>query len=210
MSKQIRGIILEGQSCCGKTSVFNALKRCHYEQIDSERNVIFLSEHYSQTLNWVNGENRNLSREENLKVLADRIAMLEQLNAYANSMGMHSRRSRGLFFVFERFHLNYAFSHNDMQSEEYLQIENKLRSLNALPVLLTVSPAYAEARLKHRSSYTGDEVTEDSISKYLMQQERFIEIAGKSSLATRIINTDSMDWDTIAKDLLRSMEVTYE
>lgn len=29
MPKQIRGIIPEGQSCSGKTSLFNAIKRCH-------------------------------------------------------------------------------------------------------------------------------------------------------------------------------------
>lgn len=206
MSKQIRGIILEGQSFSGKTSVFNALKRCHYCESDSERNIIFLSEHYSKTLNWVNGEFKNLSREENLKVLADRIAMLEQLNAYANAMGVHSRRSRGLFFVFERFHLNYAFSHNDMESEEYVQIENRLRSINARPVLLTISPSQVETRLRHRAQYSGEEVTGESIEKYIRQQERFREIAGKSSLATRVINTDSMDWDAIAKDLLKCME----
>jgi len=206
MSKQIRGFILEGQSCSGKTSLFNALKRCHYSESDSERSVIFLSEHYSQTLNWVNGEFKNLSREENLKVLADRIAMLEQLNAYANAMGMHSRRSRGLFFVFERFHLNYAFSHNDMESEEYMQIENRLRSINAMPVLLTISASQVEARLRHRAQYSKEEVTRESIDNYLRQQERFIEIAGRSSLATRVINTDSMDWDAMARDLIQCME----
>ena len=39
MSKQIRGIILEGQSCSGKTSIFNALKLCHLSESDAERNV---------------------------------------------------------------------------------------------------------------------------------------------------------------------------
>jgi hypothetical protein len=35
MSKQIRGIILEGQSCSGKTSIFNAIKRCHPLETDA-------------------------------------------------------------------------------------------------------------------------------------------------------------------------------
>jgi len=56
MSKQIRGIILEGQSCSGKTSIFNAIKRYHLLEDDGERNVIYLAEHYSQTLNCVNGK----------------------------------------------------------------------------------------------------------------------------------------------------------
>lgn len=72
--------------------------------------------------------------------------------------------------------------------------------------MLTISPSQAEARLKQRASSTGEKVTKDSIAKYIMRQERFIELAGKSDLATRIINTDSMDWDAIAKDLLSCME----
>ena len=103
MAKQIRGIILEGQSCSGKTSIFNAIKQYHFSEDGSERNVIFLAEHYSQTLNWVNGEFRRLKQVENLKVLSDRISMLEQLNNYANSMGEHSRRSRGLFLFLKDF-----------------------------------------------------------------------------------------------------------
>ena len=65
---------------------FVALKY-HSETAPSEewqrKNAIFLSEHYSETLNWVNGELERLNSEENLKVLQDRIMMLEQLNYYA-------------------------------------------------------------------------------------------------------------------------------
>lgn len=71
MSNQIRGIILEGQSCSGKTSIFNEIKNCHSSEIDAERNVIYLAEHYSQTLNYVNGELKNLSQEDCFLFLRD-------------------------------------------------------------------------------------------------------------------------------------------
>lgn len=206
MSKQVRGIILEGQSCSGKTSIFNAIKRCQFAEDDAERNVIYLSEHYSQTLNWVNGELKNLSQEENLSALTDRISMLEQLNTYANSMGTHSRRSRGLFFVFERFHLNYAYCFNDINSDKYLKLERRLFDLNVQVVLCTVSSANAEQRLKHRATYTNEIVTKENIMKYIESQQRFIDIASKSSLPTTILNTDSMDWDSYAKRLLDNMK----
>jgi thymidylate kinase len=202
MSKQIRGIILEGQSCSGKTSIFNAIKRCHFAEDDAERNVIYLAEHYSQTLNCVHGELKNLSREENLQVLKDRISLLEHLNSYANSMGEHSRRSRGLFFVFERFHLNYAYSFHDFTSDEYLQIEYRLLNLNVQVVLSTISSTRTEQRLKHRSTYTGEVVTNESIKNYMENQQYFCDIANKSSLPTMILNTDSMDWDGYAKKIL--------
>jgi hypothetical protein len=202
MSKQIRGIILEGQSCSGKTSIFNAIKRCHPLTDDAERNVIYLAEHYSQTLNWVNGELKMLNQEENLKVLSDRILMLEQLNNHANSMGEHSRRSRGLFFVFERFHLNYAFSFNNIIFSEYVKLEKRLSNLNAQVVLCTISPENTKQRLMHRATYTNEAVTEEDIAGYIENQRQFIDIANKSTVPTMIINTDGLDWDGYAKMIL--------
>lgn len=205
MANQIRGIILEGQSCSGKTSIFNAIKNRHSVEKDAERNVIYLAEHYSQTLNMINGELKNLSQEENLRVLSDRISMLEQLNKYVNSMGEHSRRSRGLFFVFERFHLNYAFSFNDVDSLEYLELEKRLHNLNAKVVLCTISAEKTEQRLRHRSNYTNDEVTQESINQYIERQQHFINIANRSSLTTMIINTDDLIWDSYAEIILNSI-----
>lgn len=103
MSKQIRGIILEGQSCSGKTSIFNAIKQCHSSESDFERNAIYLSEHYSQTLNSINGSLKNLSQEENMKVLSDRVSMLEQLSSYANSMGSIRVVQEGCFSFLRGF-----------------------------------------------------------------------------------------------------------
>ena len=202
MSRQIRGIILEGQSCSGKTSIFSAIKRLHTFEDDAERNVIYLAEHYSQNLNWVNGEFQRLKQDENLKVLSDRISMLEQLNNYANSMGEHSRRSRGLFFVFERFHLNYAFCFSDIASNEYLKLEQRLFNLNALSVLCTISPENTAQRLIHRASYTNEEVTEEAILENIKNQQNFIDIANKSAVPTMIINTDDLNWDRYARIIL--------
>lgn len=205
MSNQIRGIILEGQSCSGKTSIFNAIKSRHLVEKDAERNVIYLAEHYSQTLNLINGELKSLSQEENLRVLSDRISMLEQLNSYANSMGEHSRRSRGLFFVFERFHLNYAFSFNDIDSYEYLELEKRLSYLNTKVVLCTISSDKIEQRLRHRSYYTNEVITQESIDQYNERQQHLINIANRSSLSTMIINTDDLLWDGYADMILNSI-----
>jgi hypothetical protein len=202
MSRQIRGIILEGQSCSGKTSIFNAIKHCHFSEDDAERNGIYLAEHYSQNLNWVNREFQRLSRDENLKVLSDRISMLEQLNNYANSMGEHSRRSRGLFFVFERFHLNYAYCFNDISSDEYVKLEQRLINLNAQAVLCTISPENTTRRLVHRATYINEAVTQENVVEYIQNQQRFVDFVSMSSVPTMVISTDNMDWDGYARMIL--------
>lgn len=204
--EQIRGVILEGQSCSGKTSMFNALKKLHVAQPDAERNVIFLSEHYSQNLNFANGSLRQLTRAENLKALSDRIQMLEGLSQYADAMGVHSRRSRGLFFVFERFHLNFAFCFPEGIDAEYRRLENRLCRLNAHTVLCTVSPDRIASRLTHRAFLTGEAVTPGAVREYIRNQERFLAAASRSMVPTTILNTDSMDWAHFAQRLLESPE----
>jgi hypothetical protein len=153
-------------------------------------------------LNFVNGELKNLSQEENLRVLSDRVSMLEQLNNYANSMGEHSRRSRGLFFVFERFHLNYANAFNDNTSEEYVKLEKKLNELSTQVVLCTISPQNTAERLMHRAKYTNEVVTQEEISRYIDNQQRFVDFAYKSTVPTMIINTDDLNWDGYARTIL--------
>lgn len=164
-----------------------------------------MSEHYSQTLNYVNGELKNLRQEENLKVLYDRVSMLEQLNNYANSMGEHSRRSRGLFFTFERFLLNYAFCFKDTNSDVYLNLVQKLKDLNTMVVLCMISPEYVEQRLIHRATFTNEIITNESVLKYIEDQQRFIDIANKTELPTMIVNTFKMNWDDYARTILNHL-----
>lgn len=57
-----RGIILEGYSNAGKTSVLNWLKQIQAIDYYAERSVVILSEHYTQVLHRVNGEIRSLNR----------------------------------------------------------------------------------------------------------------------------------------------------
>ncbi|WP_339320259.1 hypothetical protein [Paenibacillus sp. FSL R10-2734] len=76
----IRGIIIEGYSHAGKTSVLKALKLLQAQDESSERSIIVLSEHYSQILNNDHGEFQRLNRDEHLQVLKERVNMLKSLN----------------------------------------------------------------------------------------------------------------------------------
>ena len=202
MSEQIRGVIIEGLSCSGKTSLFKALKVQHSLQDNNERNTIFISENYSQNLNLINGQYAALSYNENLRILQERLSMLESLNNYANSMGLHSRRARGLFYTFERFHLNFASCFDCTGMPEYIDTERRLLELNALTVLCYISDSKIEELLRHHASFTGDIITEDTISEYKHKQARLIEIANTSLVPTLLLNTDTMDWNSLATIVL--------
>lgn len=150
---QMRGIILEGYSHAGKTSVLKSLKLIQAQDELAERSVIVLSEHYSQVLHNIRGSFVRSSHEEHLQLLKDRVVMLRDLNKWANKLGHASRRARGLFFILERFHLNHRVSYSDKALYEIEAIENEMLSFGAKCALLTISPEIVEQRIQSRTPY---------------------------------------------------------
>ncbi|WP_413376113.1 hypothetical protein [Alkalihalobacillus sp. 1P02AB] len=203
MSK-FRGIILEGYSNAGKTSVLKSLKQLQACD-DVERSVIVLSEHYSQILYKVNGELKWLSREEHLQLLKERVMMLRKLNNWAREIGQSSERSKGLFFILERFHLNHrvAFSHSI--SDEIKQLEAELFEMGARCTLLTISPNNLEQRISSRNPNEWIGKTEKEMKKacdlLLSQQQEYRNQAENSIIPTIEINTDHKDWESYAKQI---------
>lgn len=130
----IRGVILEGLSTTGKTSVLSALKRVHSSSSHAERTMIALSEHYSQILHSDHGVLRSLDQNEHIQLLNQHIAYLEQLYSWIESLGQ-TKPSNGIFFILERFHLNHRAAFADHSEIEAL--EQRLMRLNAKCVLLT-------------------------------------------------------------------------
>lgn len=76
--------------------------------------------------------------------------MLKMLNNWSREIGQ-TQRSKGLFFILERFHLNHrvAFSHSI--SDEIKELEAQLLGMGARCTLLTVSPENLEERISSRN-----------------------------------------------------------
>jgi thymidylate kinase len=210
MRSQIRGVVLEGLSCAGKTSTLTALKKAQTEGKEAERSLIVLAEHYSQVLNNVKGNLVRHERNEHLRLLDERVDMLERLNDWAAYLGDWSRSSRGIFFILERFHLNHrqAFIENDTREIE--QIEERLFNLNAKTILLTISPNAVEERLRHREGSTWGKYSESEIEtkclEFLNVQSNLIEQSKLSHVETIEINTDKRQWDEYARFILELMD----
>ncbi|TDQ42033.1 hypothetical protein [Aureibacillus halotolerans] len=203
----IRGIILEGYSHAGKTSVLKALKLLQAQDESSERSIVVLSEHYSQVLNNVHGEFNCLNRDEHLHVLKDRVTMLKQLNEWATYLGPDaSKASRGIFFILERFHLNHRVAYPLVASSEIEKIENELLLLGAQCVLLTVSSENIEQRMQSRTPHEWKNKTREEIRKsvdeFTRTQSELHKQSSLSILPTIEINTDNKDWAAYANQLL--------
>ncbi|MGG4144030.1 hypothetical protein ABEW34_12960 [Paenibacillus algorifonticola] len=203
----IRGIILEGYSHAGKTSVLKALKLLQAQDESSERSIIVLSEHYSQILNNVHGEFKCLNRDEHLNVLKERVNMLRQLNEWATYLGPDaSKASRGIFFILERFHLNHRVAFPVDSLHEIEKIENELLLLGAKCVLLTVSSENIEQRMQSRTPHEWRNKTKEEIRKsaddFLHTQSELRKQSSLSILPTIEINTDNKEWAAYANELI--------
>ncbi|MGZ9583733.1 hypothetical protein [Paenibacillus marinisediminis] len=202
----IRGIILEGYSNSGKTSLLKTLKLMLSQDESAERSLIVLGEHYSQVLNNVNGEFVSLSRSEHLKLLQERVEMLNKLNEWAIGLGPFSRKSRGLFFILERFHLNHRAAFNSSLCHEIEELEQNLVELGAKCALLTISDEIVEERIMSRNAgrWLGKS-REDILKgcKELIDTQMLLrEQAKLSKVPTIVINTDSKEWDNYAKRII--------
>jgi GTPase SAR1 family protein len=204
----IRGLIIEGHSHSGKTSLINAIKKQVMNEKDSERNIIILGEHYSQILNLVNGKLESLDAEEHLKVLDKRVDMLRDLNSYAVDMGQAPRRSRGIFFILERFHLCHRANFHRSDDDYLNSIEAKLLKLNAKCVLLQINKDLEE-RVKSRSLEEWANKTDHDVKNYVTKmkdiQNKYVASSKISKIPTRIINTDEKKWDQYAKIILSDL-----
>jgi thymidylate kinase len=203
----IRGVILEGYSNAGKTSVLRAIKQYQSQDESAERSVVVLGEHYSQILNNNHGKNVSLSRDEHLNLLKERVEMLKKLNDWAIHLGPASRRSRGLFFVLERFHLNHRVAFPEYDDTEIIDIEKQLIELGAKCILLTISDEVVEERIKSRNPGEWLNKSESDIGRACKEligtQNKLRYNVTRSIVPTLEINTDNKEWNEYARLIMK-------
>jgi len=206
----IRGVIIEGLSTTGKSSVFSAIKRLHSQEHHNEKTIVAISEHYSQVLHSFQGVLRAMDKDEHIQLLNRHVDYLEQQYNWIHSLG-HSKPSNGIFYVLERFHVNHRAAF--MNAPEIECLENKLSRMNARCILLTLSddavkPRYIESRGENWKSYVMNNHSTESeaCQKFLENQETLRLCAKQSLIPTLEINTDEANWNSYAKQILMELD----
>ncbi|PJN55376.1 hypothetical protein PAEVO_20970 [Paenibacillus sp. GM2FR] len=205
----IRGVIIEGLSTAGKTSLFSAIKEIHSQASNVEKSIIAISEHYSQVLHSYQGVLRSMDKDEHIQLLIRHVDYLELQYSWIDSLG-HTKPSNGIFYLLERFHLNHRAAFSNSSNIEVL--EKRLFRLNAQCVLLTLSedavePRFIESRSNAWKSYVMENhstVTE-ACHKFLEDQDQLRMCAKQSLIPTLEINTDEADWNSYARQILKGL-----
>lgn len=205
----IRGLVIEGLSTSGKTSLLSALKQAHTNAPNVERTLIVISEHYSQVLHSYHGVLHSMKRGEHIELLHRHVDYLEQLHNWINSLGL-TKTSNGIFYIPERFHLNHL--HAFGSSKEIRSLDQRLANLNAHCVLLTLSPQVVESRyIESRGQDWNYLVMKEGLSvahtcqKFLDDQDRLRQCASQSLVPTQEITTDDVDWDRYAQQVMQQV-----
>lgn len=207
----IRGVIIEGLSTAGKTSLFSAIKGLQSQAHNVGKSMIAISEHYSQVLHSYQGVLRSMDKDEHVQLLNRHVDYLELQYNWIGSLG-HTKPSNGIFYLLERFHLNHRAAFSNSSDIEVL--EKRLLRLNAHCVFLTLSQdavesRYIESRGDAWKSYVMNNhatVTE-ACQKFLEDQDQLRMCAKQSLIPTLEINTDEADWNSYAKQILMGFNV---
>jgi hypothetical protein len=207
----LRGLIFEGIGAAGKTSTAAALKHLLLLEPDNERSLVALTETYTQVLNEVHGQLVRLTRLEHLRLLERQIGLLDSLAGHVGSLGARTRRSSGLFFLLERVHLNHraAFSAEPgFDKDAISKLEDRLVRLGAKCVVLTVHEDHIEDRALVRRGVGFNSSAErgEAVARIVAEQDWVRTQIQHSSIPTRIMNTDRMNWDEIARASMDFLE----
>ncbi|HTG70900.1 MAG TPA: hypothetical protein VL921_16695 [Candidatus Udaeobacter sp.] len=136
--------------------------------------------------------------------------MLTKLNEWAKYLGAASRRSRGIFFILERFHLNHRVAYPDKYVDEIETIEQELLILGAKCALLTISPEIAEQRIQSRTPdewvNKSSEQVKAAAAELLSIQSELRSASRRSVIPTIEMNTDNKDWIAYAKEIISILD----
>ncbi|WP_414048653.1 hypothetical protein [Macrococcus animalis] len=194
---KFNGIIIEGHSYTGKTSLFNELKKI-VVMTNTKRSLIFITEHFTQ-IRYTNhtGCTFEISKQKHISLLMQHVDYLNNLSTWINDEIKHGKPSSDLFYMIERFHLNHIvhFGNNN----EIIQIQNKIQNINPICILLTVSEKVMCERIKLRYPNINNEELHNELELFKSIQEKYINIAENSIVPYIIVNTDKMDWANIAR-----------
>jgi len=198
--------MLEGVSCAGKTSVMYEIKKLFAADGNLERSIVMLSEHYTQVLNVIFGELRHHECGEHTDMLIERVRMLEGLHGWTCSLGSHSRRSRGLYTVFERGLLNHLAYYEDFDDPVVVGVGERFAAPGIETIVLALSENLFEKRSKLRCAQLNESKPEAYHRAFAedakRQQAALLAAAGRSGVPYRVICTDEMEWERYAREIV--------
>ena len=210
-SWNISGLILEGISGTGKSTVLKAL-------VNSERFVkktypssIILSEHQTQRVLEQKDRETGLTVSDNILLLDQHVSYLEQLNDRLEKMlwCRNNQTNMRIPYILERFHFTHVYHYNHITWKDVKSIDLRLSDINCKSCIFTLNREILEKRI-----FTGrDAAWNNYIQRYgdtpkqileyfINQQDELLTLSDKSKLDSKIIDASDLSIDDMLNQVL--------
>lgn len=196
-TENLTGLILEGISGSGKTTIIKALLNSKRYLSRSSISSVILSEHNTQRILEKKQRESGLVKTDNLNLLNGHISYLSDLKSRLEEMvWCRKNQTKHIVpFLLERFHLTHVLHYKHIEWNDVKTIDSQLNSLNTKLCILTATSEELEERIfdardTQWNNYIkrfGD-TRDDILDHFLLEQERLLSLAKESTLRTLIIN----------------------
>lgn len=199
----MRGVILEGIPGTGKSQIYRLLVG---ETAQKNLSLFALSENCTERML---EPLRQASLAESLSIL-DRIIFV--LEGYAQLPCLNVS-GKNKFFLLERFHFSHCLDIAGMEYwNRYSGIEDKLKSFDAVVIVLTIAPEDIPERTLRQtrkvrpaswSSYlnTLGKTDTEIAGYYRQQQEQLVALSRRSLLPCHFVDTTKQNWTETAEKI---------
>lgn len=205
-----QGLILEGISGTGKTSVFEALTTHNKMKLIPAKSRLLLSEHHTQRILEIEEQKGVLTPQHHLALMDQLVTFVEILHHRTCHREWNSDhvQEHDLFYLFERFHLTHVFRFSHMNWSLVAPIDDRLNALGAKLCMLTVNAESLETRLfsrKHEcwlnylKQYGNSPV--EVVETLMLRQQLALNLTEQSSLPTLVVDTSDNSIEQVTEQL---------
>lgn len=208
-NKNISGIILEGVAGTGKTTTLYKLLASKYWNNKPFLSSVILSEHHTLRVLENKRLDKTHTKNDSVELLDDHIDYLEAIRTKLKQTSWleRDRTAQKMPFVLERFHLSHVYHHDNVAWTDVDSIDKKLYNLNAKLFIFTIKPEDMKHRIIEDYNKSGWQDYLKTIGKndseiieyFSKKQEEYLSMAKRSHLDTVLIDSSTMDTDSIVK-----------
>ena len=193
------GLVLEGISGSGKSTVLGGLLRSESYLQRGYLSSIVLSEHHTQRVLEPKQKAEGLSAADNVALLRQNVDMIHALDLRlrGTDWGERGRLNHRLSYLMERFHLTHVCHYEHVGWKHVRAIDDALAGLGCKLCLLRVDEAMIEERVvnlrrnKEWEAYLSSVGSHSRgiVDHYVAQQERFLALREASSMPSVVVDT---------------------
>lgn len=200
----VSGLILEGISGTGKTTILNKLLNSEQFLNKSFLSSIVLSEHQTQRVLERKEREEGLSVFDSIGLLDQHIKCIEGLNNNLNQMQWcrANQTYMRIPYIFERFHFSHVYQYIHMKWADVDPIDSRLADINCRICILTADFETLKSRLLSgrdeawmRYIKRFGETEDQIINHFLQQQNQVLELAKMTKLETLTLDTSKTTID---------------